>query len=288
MFQPPLIEPTFFYCCIGLLGLIVGSFLNVVIVRLPRMLEAGWRASAADILGQPGPETSDVYNLAQPRSACPNCRAPIRAWQNIPVVSFLVLRGRCAGCGQRISRQYPLVEISSAGVALLTAWRFGPSLACALALVLGWCLLSLTVIDWQTQLLPDNITLTLLWLGLLASATHVFVGPISAILGAAAGYLVLWLIFHLFRLATGKEGMGHGDFKLLAALGAWLGWQQLPLVLVLASVAGAATGILLVATGRQQRGRAMPFGPFLAAAGWLALIAGDTMLQTYFSLLGAS
>lgn len=286
MRQALLVEPAFFYFCTGVLGLVVGSFLNVVIVRLPRMLEANWQASAKHILGLAQDTQRPVYNLAQPRSACPNCQAPIHAWQNIPVISFLLLRGRCAGCGCRISWQYPLVEILSAVTSLIVAWQFGPTLACALALILTWSLLALTVIDWHTQLLPDSMTLPLLWLGLLAAAAHIRIDPISAIIGATAGYLALWLIFHAFRLLTGKEGMGYGDFKLLAALGAWLGWQQLPLVLLLASVTGAVSGILLLASGRLQRDHAMPFGPFLAAAGWLTLVAGDTMLQTYFSLVG--
>lgn len=286
MVQTLPVDPVFLYFCSAVLGLVVGSFLNVVIVRLPRMLEADWHASAAAILDQSVPDTRPAGNLVQPRSACPNCHAPIRAWQNIPVISFALLRGRCAGCGHRISWQYPLVEICAAVMSVIAAWQFGPTMACALALILSWGLLALTAIDWQTQLLPDNITLPLLWLGLVAGAAHVFVGPVNAILGAAAGYLVLWLVFHLFRLVTGKEGMGHGDFKLLAALGAWLGWQKLPMVLLLASAAGAVTGILLIAAGLLQRGRAMPFGPFLAAAGWLSLVAGDTMQQVYFSLAG--
>lgn len=281
-----LIPPAFFYGCVGLLGLIVGSFLNVVIIRLPHMLEAEWRASAAAILGTEATNTGEIYNLARPRSTCPHCHTPIRAWHNIPVLSFILLRGRCAGCGQRIAWQYPLVEISAAVLGLLTAWHFGATPACALALVLSWSLLALTVIDARTQLLPDNITLPLLWLGLLAATAGVFIGPVDAIIGAAAGYLALWLVFHAFRLITGKEGMGYGDFKLLAVLGAWLGWQQLPLVLFLASLTGALTGITLIATGRQQRGHAMPFGPFLAMAGWLTLVSGDTILQLYYSLVG--
>jgi|SRR5699024_1102405 len=276
-------DTALFYPCVIIFGLLVGSFLNVVIVRLPRMLDTAWRTSAALMLGQPAPQDTPQYNLAQPPSACPQCATPIRAWQNIPVISFLVLRGRCAGCGTYISWQYPLIELLAAALALVTAWRFGPELEVLPALIVAWLLLALAAIDWQTQLLPDNMTLPLLWLGLLAATAHVYVGPIDAIIGAAAGYLVLWLIFHLFRLLTGKEGMGHGDFKLLAALGAWLGWQYLPMVLLLASVSGAVTGVMLMLTGRLQRHQAMPFGPFLAAAGWLTLIAGDKMLHTYLS-----
>lgn len=271
----------------GLLGLVVGSFLNVVIARLPRMLEADWRMGAADMLDLP-PPAAPRFNLARPGSACPTCDSPIRAWQNIPVISFMVQRGRCAACGERISLQYPLVEIGAAIVALICAWQFGPTLACALAIVFSWALLTLAVIDLHTQLLPDDITLPLLWLGLLAAAGGLSVDPFSAIVGAAAGYLVLWLVFHAFRLLTGKLGMGHGDFKLLAALGAWLGWQQLPVVLLLASAAGAIVGLLLLLCGRLQRGTPMPFGPFLAMAGWLSLMAGDTMLQRYLALAGLS
>jgi|SRR5699024_378 len=286
MHSPVFTQPTFFYFCVGLLGLVVGSFLNVVIVRLPRMLEAHWQTSAKAILGQPETTAAPVYNLAWPRSACPQCNTPIRAWHNIPVLSFLLLRGRCAGCDQRISLQYPLIEILSAGASLIVAWQLGPTLACALALILTWSLIALAAIDGNTQLLPDTLTLPLLWLGLLAATANVITDPVSAIVGAAAGYLALWLIFHLFRLATGKHGLGYGDFKLLAALGAWLGWQQLPLILLLASVAGAISGILMLISGRLQAQHAMPFGPFLATAGWLSLVAGDTMLHTYFSLVG--
>ncbi|HLQ86573.1 MAG TPA: A24 family peptidase [Salinisphaeraceae bacterium] len=278
--------PFLFFCCIGLLGLAVGSFLNVVILRLPRMLMTAWRTDAAAVLGQPEQAPEETFNLAWPASACPHCATPIRAWQNIPVLGFILLRGRCAGCEKPISRQYPLVEIAAAGMGLVVAWHFGPTLACLLALLLSWALLALAVIDWQTQLLPDNITLPLLWLGLLAASATAFVDPVSAIIGAAAGYLVLWLVFHLFRLLTGKRGLGYGDFKLLAALGAWLGWQQLPLILVLASVSGALAGLALIASGRLRRGSTMPFGPFLAAAGWLTLVAGDTIMHAYFSLAG--
>lgn len=265
----------------------MGSFLNVVIARLPRMLENDWRAGARAILELPARDTAR-FNLAWPASACPGCQAPIRAWQNIPLLSFALQRGRCASCHESISWQYPLVEAAAAGLALLCFWRFGPTTAAALAMLLCWALLALAVIDWQTQLLPDNMTLPLLWLGLLAAIGGVFTNPVSAIIGAAAGYLVLWLVYQLFRLTTGKQGMGYGDFKLLAALGAWLGWQQLPVIVIMASASGAIIGLLLMASGRLQRGRPMPFGPFLALAGWLSLLAGDTMLQNYLTLAGLS
>lgn len=272
---------------VGVLGLVVGSFLNVVIARLPRMLEADWRRSAADILEQTAP-AAPRFNLAYPASACPHCRTPIRAWQNIPLISYVLQRGRCAACSEHISLQYPLVELGAAVAALVCGWSFGPTAACVLAIILSWALLTLAVIDAQTQLLPDDITLPLLWLGLLAAATGWSIDPVNAIIGAVAGYMILWLVFHAFRLLTGKRGMGYGDFKLLAALGAWLGWQQLPVILILASAVGAIVGIMLMASGRLQRGAAMPFGPFLAAAGWLSLIAGDTMLQRYLALAGLS
>lgn len=273
--------------CIGLLGLAVGSFLNVVIARLPRMLDNGWRTSARAILELPARDTPR-FNLAWPASACPGCQAPIRAWQNIPLLSFVLQRGRCAACREPISWQYPLVEIAAAALALTCLWQFGLTPACALAIILCWALLTLAVIDWQTQLLPDDITLPLLWLGLLTALAGAFTDPVSAIIGAAAGYLVLWLVYQLFRLTTGKQGMGYGDFKLLAALGAWLGWQQLPLIVIMASASGAIIGLLLMASGHLQRGRPLPFGPFLALAGWLSLLAGDTMLQNYLTLAGLS
>lgn len=284
-------QPLFCYIAIALFGLIVGSFLNVVILRLPRMMEAEWRASAAEILGQPTTEAEPVrVNLSQPRSRCGHCNTPIRALHNIPVLSFIALRGRCAHCRTRISWQYPAVELASAVIALIVAWRFGPTPFMGFALILSWTLLALAVIDWHTQFLPDALTLPLLWLGLLISlgygANVALVDPATAIIGAAAGYLILWLVFQLFLLVTGKEGMGYGDFKLLALIGAWLGWQALPMVLLMASIAGAVIGGLLMASGRLARGKPMPFGPWLAISGWLALIAGDTILDAYLSLSG--
>lgn len=280
------VDPTLVLAFAGLLGLVVGSFLNVVISRLPQMLETEWRTNAVDILGLPAPSKTSRFNLVAPSSNCPKCHAQIQPLQNIPVVSFILQRGRCVVCKAQISLHYPLVEIAAAIVAMVCAWRFGPTIACAFALVLSWALLALAVIDWRAQLLPDNITLPLLWLGLLAATMNTYVTPISAIIGAISGYLVLWLIFHVFKLLTGKHGMGHGDFKLLAVLGAWLGWQQLPVILLVASATGAITGIFLISSGKLQRSSPMPFGPFLAAAGWLSLIAGDTMLQNYLMLAG--
>lgn len=285
MFDLVATEPVLFLGTVFVFGLIVGSFLNVVILRLPAMLEAGWRANAAEILERPAPREK-APGLVASRSACPHCGTTIRAWHNIPVLSFLLLRGRCADCGGRISWQYPLVELAAALLGVAVAWRFGFGMPTLLALVYTWTLVALTGIDWRTQYLPDNLTLPLLWLGLLASLGGWFTTPADAIAGAAAGYLLLWSIYHGFRLLTGKEGMGYGDFKLLAAIGAWLGWQSLPLVILLSSVVGAAVGIAMTVTGRLERDRPMPFGPFLAAAGWLALVAGDTIVSAYFQIAG--
>lgn len=284
-------HPIFSYVAVALFGLIVGSFLNVVILRLPRMMQAQWRVSAAEILGQPAAaHGASTLSLSHPRSTCGHCTQPIRAIDNIPVLSFLRLRGRCAHCGYPISLQYPLVEITSAVLAMLVFAVFGFSLFTLAALAFTWTVLAAAVIDWQTQFLPDQLVLPLLWLGLLLSLGHVqglaLVDAQSAIIGAAAGYLVLWLVFQLFLLVTGKEGMGYGDFKLLAAIGAWLGWQALPMVLLMASLAGAIVGGLLMATGILERGKPMPFGPWLALAGWLVLVAGDTISGAYSSLAG--
>lgn len=279
-------DPVLFTGVVCVLGLLVGSFLNVVILRLPVMLEEAWRASAEQILEQPATETASPTGLVTPRSACTACGAQIRAWQNIPVISYLLLRGRCAACGARISWQYPFVELATAVLSGIIAWYFGWGLACAFALVFTWALIALTGIDWRTQYLPDAITLPLLWLGMLASLGGYFATPTDAIVGAIAGYLALWLVFHGFRLLTGKHGMGYGDFKLLAALGAWMGWQSLPLIILLASFTGMIIGVAMMLGGRLTRGVPMPFGPFLAIAGWLALIAGDTITRAYLQIAG--
>jgi leader peptidase (prepilin peptidase)/N-methyltransferase len=286
-------HPLFCYAAVVLFGLIVGSFLNVVILRLPRMMQAEWRASAAEILGQPTTVgASSRVTLSQPPSTCGHCSTPIKPWQNIPVISFLMLRGRCGTCGHPISLQYPAIEILSALIAIAVVARFGMTPFTGFALIFSWTLLTAAMIDWQTQFLPDSLSLPLLWLGLLISLGQAngfaLVDPATAIVGAAAGYLVLWAVFHAFLLATGKEGMGYGDFKLLAVIGAWLGWQALPMVLLMSSVAGAIVGGLLMATGVLARGKPMPFGPWLALAGWLTLVAGDTIGGAYASLAGFS
>ena len=291
-------EPVWFAVSVFLLGLMIGSFLNVIIYRLPIILEREWRSQAADLL-RPADETTPAsdplprFTLSTPRSACPKCKAPITALQNIPVVSWLVLRGRCASCKAKISARYPVVELTTALLSAWVAWHFGFGAPAACALLVTWTLIALTGIDIDHQLLPDNITLPLMWAGLIAA---VAIGPVlgaalpvspkDAIIGAASGYLSLWLIFHLFKLVTGKEGMGYGDFKLFAALGAWLGWKVLPLVIVLSAATGAVLGILMIVLQGRDRRAPMPFGPYLAAAGWLAMMYGETLLNGYLRLSG--
>jgi leader peptidase (prepilin peptidase)/N-methyltransferase len=286
-------------------GLVVGSFLNVVIYRLPIILERDWRAQAAELLSPveapdagaspspAAPAAADRLSLSTPGSACPACKAPIKAWQNIPVVSWLLLRGRCAACKAPISLRYPLVELVTGLLSAWVAWHFGFSAATACGLLVTWSLIALTGIDIDHQLLPDGITLSLMWAGLLAA---VIVGPQAgsslpvtahdALIGAASGYVSLWLVFHAFRLITGKEGMGYGDFKLFAALGAWLGWEILPLVILLSAFTGAVVGISMILLRRRVRTAPMPFGPYLAAAGWIAMMYGDVLIDTYLRLSG--
>jgi leader peptidase (prepilin peptidase)/N-methyltransferase len=267
------------------LGLLVGSFLNVVVYRLPIMLERRWRTESLALLGQE-PEDNPTFNLIVPRSACPHCQHAIAWYENVPVLSWLFLRGRCSDCRKPISKRYPAVELTSAILAGICAWQTGfnwwlPALLCA-----SWVLLALALIDFDTTLLPDSLTLPLLWAGLLLSAAHVSPVPLSsAVVGAAAGYLVLWVVFWLFKLITCKEGMGHGDFKLLAALGAWLGWQFLPLVILLSSLVGTLVGGTLLATGAIKRNQGIPFGPYLAAAGWIALLWGPMILSHWLQLM---
>ena len=291
-------EPIWFAGSVFLLGLVIGSFLNVVIYRLPIILERDWRAQAADLLPSTGDATSPAtplerFTLSTPRSACPKCKAPITALQNVPVVSWLVLRGRCASCKAKISARYPVVELATGVLSAWVAWHFGFGASAACSLLVTWALIALTGIDIDHQLLPDNITLPLMWAGLLAA---VVVGPVAgaalpvapkdAIIGAAAGYISLWLVFHAFKLVTGKEGMGYGDFKLFAALGAWLGWKVLPMVIVLSAATGAVLGLLMIALQGRDRRAPMPFGPYLAAAGWLAMMYGDSLLNGYLRISG--
>lgn len=276
--------PALFVTVCGLLGLMVGSFLNVVIHRLPKMMEREWHAQCAELSGKQIP-ANPRYNLLVPRSACPHCQHAIGALENIPVISYLILRGKCKGCGARISARYPIVESISGLLSAYAAWHFGFGLAAGAALIMVWALIALTFIDFDTQLLPDAITLPLLWLGLLLNINATFTSLAHAVIGAAAGYLVLWSVYWLFKLATGKEGMGYGDFKLLAAIGAWLGWQLLPLTILLSSLVGAVVGIALIVIAKHGRNIPIPFGPYLAGGGLIALFWGQPLTESYLQLL---
>jgi len=280
-------NPGLLYGSIALFSLAVGSFLNVVIYRLPKMLEYDWRRECAASTGEeaavpPGPRLSLVY----PPSQCRHCGHRIRALENIPLLSYLVLRGRCSSCGGPISLRCPLIEVGTALLSVLVVWRFGIGWESTAALILTWCLIALAVIDLDTRLLPDIIILPVLWLGLLLSLGGWFADSHSAILGAALGYLSLWGFFHLFRLLTGKEGMGFGDFKLLAMLGAWLGGQYLPQIILLSACAGALGGTILILVRRQDLRIPIPFGPYLAAVGWIGLMWGDVINRAYLQWVG--
>lgn len=265
-------------------GLCVGSFLNVVIYRLPRMMERDWQVQCAELRGEELPE-QETFNLARPRSRCPACAHPISALQNIPIASYLALRGKCSACGARISPRYPLIEGLSALAGAYAAWHFGFGLAAFAAMLFLWCMIALSFIDFDTQLLPDSITLPLLWAGLLLNLAGTFVDLGSAVIGAAAGYLALWSVYWGFKFATGKEGMGFGDFKLLAAVGAWLGWQMLPLVVLASSFVGAIFGISLMLFAKRGRNVPIPFGPYLAVAGAVALFWGKPLTYAYLKLI---
>ena len=279
-------SPPLFIASCTILGLLVGSFLNVVIHRLPKMMELGWRSQCAE-LNETQLEEVARYNLIVPRSACPHCNHEISAWENIPVISYLLLRGKCKGCQTAISLRYPLVETMSGVLCGFAAAHFGFGVAAIGACVLIWALISLTAIDFDTQFLPDDITLPLIWLGLLFNLNNVYITLHDAVLGAIFGYLALWSVFWLFKLVTGKEGMGYGDFKLLAALGAWLGWQMLPLIIILSSLVGAVVGITLIVALKHGRNIPIPFGPYLAGGGLIALFWGQTLTQNYLQLLGS-
>ena len=280
--MPVLTDPLVAASVGGIIGLCVGSFLNVVIHRLPKMLERGWRAQCAELSGEPPPE-QPPYNLITPRSQCPACGHRIGALENIPVVSFLFLRGRCSACAAPISSRYPIVELLTGTLTVAAILRFGVTPAAAAACVLIWSLIALTFIDFDTQLLPDTLTLPLLWSGLLANVAG-FVPGVSlrdAVIGAIAGYVSLWTIYWLFKLIRGKEGMGYGDFKLLSALGAWLGWQMLPLIVLLSSFVGAIIGIGLVVFKGRDHQIPLAFGPYLAIAGVIALFFGRSLISLY-------
>ena len=281
----------------------VGSFLNVVIYRLPKMMEREWHAQCAELNAQAVegqlPSDGDAslvgaaegerrYNLVVPRSACPHCGHMISALENIPVISYLLLRGKCKGCGAHISARYPIVELVSGLLSGYAAWHFGFGLAAFGAILFVWALLALTFIDFDTQLLPDDITLPLLWIGLLLNISRTYTDLHSAVVGAVLGYLALWGVYWLFKLATGKEGMGYGDFKLLAAIGAWMGWQMLPLVILTSSLVGAVVGITLIVAARHGRNVPIPFGPYLAGGGLIALFWGQTLTQSYLQMMSTS
>jgi leader peptidase (prepilin peptidase)/N-methyltransferase len=274
----------------GVIGLLVGSFLNVVIYRLPIMMQRSWRNECMEYL----PISTDSLlqykegplNLVFPLSRCPKCNTPIKPYQNIPLISYLFLKGKCAKCSNPISLRYPLVEIFTAVTSALVAWHFGYTPQTVFALVLTWALIALSFIDIDHQLLPDAISLPVLWLGLFLSLFTLFTDTHSSILGAIAGYTILWIVYHLFKLATGKEGMGYGDFKLLALLGAWLGWQFLPVIILLSSLVGTVMGIAMIIFVNRGYHIPIPFGPYLAAAGWIALLWGNEINQLYLSATG--
>ena len=278
-------NPPVFILAMALLGLCVGSFLNVVIHRLPKMMERQWRAECAELAGGQPPAVSDRYDLIVPRSACPACGHKITALENIPLLSWVVLRGKCSACAAHISVRYPLVEALTAALSAYVAWHFGYGIAAAGALLFTWSMIALTCIDLDTYYLPDDITLPLLWLGLLFNTAGTYTALPSAVIGAAAGYLSLWSVYWVFKWATGKEGMGYGDFKLLAAIGAWLGWQMLPLTILLSSLVGAVIGIGLIIFAGRGRSTPIPFGPYLAIAGMIALLHGPALTRAYLGPL---
>jgi len=277
-------SPPFYLLTAAATGLVIGSFLNVVIHRLPIMMEREWRLHCAELEGRE-PPAAEALNLWRPASHCPACKRPIRARENIPIVSFLIQRGRCAGCGARVSMRYPIVELLATAAAVVSAGRYGVSLAALGAAALGWSLIALACIDLDRHLLPDAITLPLLWAGLALNLLGVYTDLEASVLGAIAGYLVLWMVYWGFKLLTGKEGMGYGDFKLLAALGAWAGWQSLPLTVLLASLVGAVIGVVLIAAKKQPRSQPMPFGPLLAGAGWISLLWGEPLTRAWLGIV---
>jgi leader peptidase (prepilin peptidase)/N-methyltransferase len=268
------------------LGVIVGSFLNVLVWRLPKMLEREWRAQAHEVLGLPAEPAGPTYNLMLPHSCCPHCNHPIRPWENIPLLSYLLLKGRCAHCRGAISARYPLTELASGLLCALVAWHFGFGWQAAALMLLSCGLLAMSLIDADHQLLPDVLVLPLQWLGLIVNSFGLFTTLPDALWGAVIGYLSLWSVFWLFKLATGKDGMGHGDFKLLALLGAWGGWQILPMTLLMSSLVGVFCGLILMRMRKAQASTPMPFGPYLAIAGWIALLWGGQITDFYLQSVG--
>lgn len=277
--------PAFVFCA-GLLGLVVGSFLNVVIHRLPKMMLHDWQAQAREVLELPGEKPGEPFNLLLPNSHCPGCGHEIRPWENIPLLGWLFLGGRCSACKTPISVRYPLVELACGLLSAHVAWHYGFGWQAGAMLLLGWGLLAMSLIDYDHQLLPDSLVLPLLWLGLILNSFGLFVSLEDALWGAVAGYLSLWSVYWLFKLLTGKEGMGYGDFKLLAMLGAWGGWQILPLTILLSSLVGAVLGIVILRLRRAESGTPIPFGPFLALAGWIALLWGERITGSYLQFAG--
>jgi leader peptidase (prepilin peptidase)/N-methyltransferase len=276
-------SPSLFLAVIFVVSLMVGSFLNVVIYRLPIMMERSWKQEFNSYFNSDTEQVEQqTFNLIKPDSTCPKCQHKIRAWENIPLFSWLWLRGKCSGCDNPISIRYPLVELTTAVLSLIVAWHFGFGLQAIAGVFLTWCLVAMTFIDLDKMLLPDQITLPLLWLGLLLGIGNIYVNSVDAIIGAAAGYLSLWSVYWLFKLATGKEGMGYGDFKLLAALGAWLGWQYLPIVILLSSFVGAIIGITYLSLTKKDQQQPIPFGPYLAIAGWITFLYGDWISAQYW------
>ncbi|MCP2069703.1 prepilin peptidase [Pseudomonas laurylsulfatiphila] len=279
-------SPLAFVLLAGITGLLVGSFLNVVIWRLPKMLERDWREQAHDILGLPGETPLPTYNLLLPHSQCPHCDHRIRAWENIPLLSYVFLRGRCSACAAAISPRYPLTELACGLLSAFVAWHFSFGWPACLVLVMSWGLLAMSLIDAEHQILPDVLVLPLMWLGLVVNSFGLFVSLHEALWGAIAGYSVLWSVFWLFKLITGKDGMGHGDFKLLAMLGAWGGWQILPLTILLSSLVGAIIGLITLRLRHAKTSTPIPFGPYLAIAGWIALLWGGQITDLYWQYVG--
>ena len=281
-------NPEVFVVAMVVLGLAAGSFINVVVCRLPRMMETAWRAECLEMSGEAPSHEPARFDLVQPPSACPACGHRISLLENIPVVSYVMLGGRCSACQWQIPVRYPIVEVCGALVAGVAAMQFGVGLGTAGACLLGWGLLAVSAIDIESRLLPDSITMPLLWLGLAFNLLDTFAPLRDCVIGAMAGYVVLWTVYHGFRLLTGREGMGYGDFKLLALLGAWLGWQAIPAILILASLAGTIAGITLIACKRASRDTPLPFGPYLAAAGLLVLYCGDTVNAIWLGFLAGT
>ncbi|MEQ7921207.1 A24 family peptidase [Xanthomonas sp. WHRI 1810A] len=279
-------SPLAFVLCTLVLGLLVGSFLNVVVFRLPIMLMRDWKAQSREMLELPPEPPTETFNLLLPHSRCPHCSHKIRPWENLPVISYLALGGKCSSCKAPISKRYPLVELTCGVLSAFIAWHFGFGWQAGAMLVLSWGLLAMSLIDADHQLLPDAIVLPLLWMGLIVNAFGLFTSLTDALWGAVFGYLVLWLVFWLFKLVTGKEGMGYGDFKLLAMLGAWGGWQILPLTILLSSLVGAVLGLIMLRLRNVETSTPIPFGPYLAIAGWIALLWGDQITASYLQFAG--